>query len=145
MIDAKIYEQEYESTNDIMLIVRRDGLLRLMSYKTNPWEYEKDIHGISDKGIYTGKSSVFYLFNGVLGWPDVSTSASIDFQSRLLGRSCSSDKIQSCHLMAQKEQLKGNFAFVIQFNDRISTTWLENKSSTNSSYRELTQSTNMIK
>ena len=39
-----------------------------MSYKSNPWDYEKDIHGVSDKGIFRGKSSIFYLFSGVLGW-----------------------------------------------------------------------------
>lgn len=103
MQDFRIYEQEFESTCDIMFIVRKDGLFRLMSYKSNPWDFEKDIHGQSDKGIFTGKSNVFYLFNGVLGWPDMSVSESVDLEGRLLSRSSSSDKIQSCHLMTQKD------------------------------------------
>ena len=71
MPGLRIYEQEHEVTCDIMFIARRDGLLRLMSYKSNPWDYEKDIHGVSDKGIFRRKSSIFYLFSGVLGWPDL--------------------------------------------------------------------------
>ena len=130
MQDIRIYDSEDESTCDIMFIVKRDRVMRLMSYKSDPWDYEKDIHGISDKGIFKSKLSRLYLFSGVLG-PDPNCD------KRIVARSSSSDKIQSCHLMTQKDSIKSNFAFVIQFNDRIATTWLENKDSPNPSYRDL--------
>ena len=51
-----------------MFLVRRDGMIRLMSYKSNPWDYEKDLDGLTDKGIFNVKSNIIYLFSGVVGW-----------------------------------------------------------------------------
>ena len=51
-----------------MFLVKRDGMIRLMSYKSNPWDYEKDQDGLTDKGIFNVKSNIIYLFSGVVGW-----------------------------------------------------------------------------
>ena len=87
MQDINIYEEQYETTCDIMFLVRRDGLIRLMSYKSNPWDYEKDLEGITDKGIFNVKSNVIYLFSGILGWFDPAKSG------RLKSRDINSSRI----------------------------------------------------
>ena len=50
--DIKIYNQTEQRTIDIMFLARRDDCIRLMSYKTDPWNYKKDPEGKVDKGIY---------------------------------------------------------------------------------------------
>lgn len=139
MQDINIYEEQYESTCDIMFLVRRDGMIRLMSYKSNPWDYEKDQDGLTDKGIFNVKSNVIYLFSGVVGWQKPEQSG------RLKARDTTSSRIQTCHLLTLKDSIRTHFALVIQFNDKIVTSWLQSASNDTSSFRELITPGTMIK
>ena len=68
MVEQKLFGKSKETNCDIMFLVKRDGMIRLMSYKSNPWDYEKDQDGLIDKGIFNVKSNIIYLFSGVVGW-----------------------------------------------------------------------------
>lgn len=37
MIEQKLFKKNKETNCDIMLLVRRNGKIRLMSFKVNPW------------------------------------------------------------------------------------------------------------
>ena len=69
--DINIYDNRFQETVDIMFLVRRNGYIRLMSYKTDPWNYGKDPDGLHDKGIYKPKESKIILFSGVVEWPTI--------------------------------------------------------------------------
>ena len=53
MQDMRIYNSNYQRSVDIMFLVRgKDGYLRLMSYKSNPWFFTTDKMGKTNKAIY---------------------------------------------------------------------------------------------
>ena len=37
MVEQKVFEQDKETNCDIMFLVEREGKIRLMSFKSNPW------------------------------------------------------------------------------------------------------------
>ena len=79
------------------------------------------------------------MFSGVLGWYDPGQSG------RLKARDINSSRIQSCHLLTNKDSIRTHFALVIQLNDKIVTTWLQSSQSETSSFRELLTQGTMIK
>ena len=42
MAERKLFDKDKETNCDIMLLVEREGKIRLMSYKNNPWLHEND-------------------------------------------------------------------------------------------------------
>ena len=120
MQDIRVYNQKHQRSVDIMFLVRgKDGYLRLMSYKTNPWFFVTDLHGKTNKAIYRNDLSQIKIFSGVLKWP---TNTGDPIASSKL----SDDKIKACQLLTlQKRQGSyQQFTFVIQMNDKIISTRL---------------------
>ena len=76
-----------------MFLVKRNGLFRLLSYKTDPWSYAKDPTGICDKGIFLPHDDKIYLFSGVVNWPTSTT------KDHSIGKQLRKEKIRSCHLL----------------------------------------------
>ena len=79
---------------DIMFLARRNGLVRLMSFRMDPFTYEYDVTGRSDKGIFIPEESHFNIFSGFVKWPDLS-------KNKNYGMRIANDKIQSCQLLVQ--------------------------------------------
>ena len=53
MQDMRIYNSNYQRSVDIMFLVRgKDGYLRLMSYKSNPWFFTTHKNAKTNKVIY---------------------------------------------------------------------------------------------
>ena len=42
MREKKIFRKEYEQGASIMFLAERQGKIRLMCYKIDPWEYDDD-------------------------------------------------------------------------------------------------------
>ena len=90
--DIKIYDSKHQLTVDIMFLVRRSGLYRLMSYKTNPWHYSKDPTGQTDKGIFMPHDDKIILFSGIVNWP-------FNKEDKTMGKRLRKEKIRCCHLL----------------------------------------------
>ena len=95
MQDMRIYNSKYQRSVDIMFIVRgKDGFLRLMSYKSNPWFFTTDQMGKTNKTIYRNDLSSIKLFSGVLKWPS-------DIDDSVACSKVTDDKIRACELITK--------------------------------------------
>ena len=103
--ETKIYGNENQYMIDIMFLARRNGTIRLISYRMNPFVYESDIHGKTDKGIFIPQESKFFIFSGFVAWPDLN--------DRKVAKRISDDKIQSCELLVESLVMHSRFAFLI--------------------------------
>ena len=54
-----------------MFLARRHNTVRLLSYRMNPFLYESDISGYTDKGIFLPQESKFIIFSGYVRWSDL--------------------------------------------------------------------------
>ena len=84
--ETKIYGNDNQYMIDIMFLARRKNKVRLLSFRMNPFLYESDVTGYTDKGIFLPQETKFIIFSGYVRWPDLSKDAS-------LGRRISDDKI----------------------------------------------------
>ena len=63
MCEKKVFQEENETNSDIMFLAERNGKMRLMSFKSNPWlnSEDEDDHGFDEV------NDSIYLFSGILG------------------------------------------------------------------------------
>ena len=69
MVEKNVFDFPSEINCNIMFLVERQGKIRLMSFKSNPWLMpDKDVQKKSDSFLY--KDSIF-LFSGILAGPSI--------------------------------------------------------------------------
>ena len=66
MVERKVFEFERESNCDVMFLAEKDGKIRLMSFKANPWLRRDEYPKSNQDNIF--KQSIF-LFSGILARP----------------------------------------------------------------------------
>ena len=96
-IETDIYEYDYESNTDILMLVRKDSKIRLVSIKVNPWlEY-----GQAPDPERKEYDIQMFIFSGV-----------IENNEEIRG-----DTIQSCQLLTRDIYSQSSFMLIIQFDD----------------------------
>ena len=98
MQDMRLYNSKYQRSVDIMFIVRdKEGYLRLMSYKSNPWFFTTDRNAKTNKASYRNDLSQIKTFSGVLKWPSY-------IDDPIACSKMTDDKIRACELLTLSQR-----------------------------------------
>ena len=146
MVERKVFEFERESNCDIMFLAEREGKIRLMSFKSNPWLRRDEFPRSNQENIF--KQSIF-LFSGILARPKMTMAdsgkaggitqsmalnliknASImgdEIRDKQTSRRYDADKIQNAQLITDHYGNWTQFTMIIQYNDSIATASLTDK------------------
>ena len=122
MVEQKLFEKSKETNCDIMFLVRRNGKIRLMSFKSNPWLRFDEPASDVDPDVY--KQAIF-MFSGVLSFlPSLDSHGNKitnydEAYIKKFSRRFNNDKIQNAQLITKTLGGAQYYTMIIQFNDCI--------------------------
>lgn len=59
MVEQKLFKRHKETNCDIMFLVRRNGKIRLMSFKSNPWIHFNDYGTTNDNDSIKADEEIY--------------------------------------------------------------------------------------
>ena len=129
MVEQKLFKKQKETNCDIMFLVRREGKIRLMSYKSNPWLKFDEEANDADADVF--KQSLF-MFSGSFEFMPTEDDHGDKIEDcpenrKKYSRRFNSDKIQCVQLITKTLGSFDQFMFIVQFNDCIVQASLEKK------------------
>ena len=121
MVEQKCFEKKKETNCDIMILVRKDDKIRLMSFKSNPWlPYEHVASEAEDIDVV--KQSIFIFSGDIYGIPSHDFGGLPINQKQdeaLYKLRFNNDKVRTCQLICKQLGTYDQFMLVIQYNDSI--------------------------
>ena len=110
LVNRKLFRKNMETSTNILLLVKREEQVRLMSIRSKPWfKSEEDAEEID---LFQDQ---VYLFSGILTSPEELDEE----KSNLYARRFAADKMRSIQLISKTIDGVQNFVFVVQYNCSI--------------------------
>ena len=120
LVNKKLFDERMETGTHIMVLVKRENAIRLISFRYDPWAADGQIEAAGSLELDVSQKKqksdgTVLLFSGILAKPE-----NLDETKRqLYARRFSSDKVRSVQLLSKSIDNVQHFVFVIQYNCSI--------------------------